>query len=193
MLQSEAGYSNARPHQPDRQNLLHRTAGPYIRVSQRHQTMSAATAAFLGSGRRARATVAPPTIVNQACQWWRNLLQLRTLGPATVVSATGQNRPLALQKRSKEFRPEARCAMFSGARVRGRLLPVLAARRHDRCDGVSSSQVWSAMRHCQLRRARSSWLWRGSVGSEPVAAVHGVAQKRLPMTVFSHSQEVSRA
>jgi len=36
-------------------------------------------------------------------------------------------------------------------------------------------------------------LWRGSVGSEPVAAVHGVAQKRLPMTVFSDSQEVSRA
>jgi len=61
-----------------------------LRVSQRNQTMFAATAALLGSGRRARATVAPPTIVNQACQWWRNLLQLRTLGPATVVSATGQ-------------------------------------------------------------------------------------------------------
>src|SRR5438874_1444208 len=29
MLQSEAGYSNARPHQPGRRNLLHRTAGPY--------------------------------------------------------------------------------------------------------------------------------------------------------------------
>jgi hypothetical protein len=29
-LQSEAGYSNARPHQPGRRNLLHRTAGPYI-------------------------------------------------------------------------------------------------------------------------------------------------------------------
>src|SRR5215510_14335610 len=28
-LQSEAGYSNARPHQPGRRNLLHRTAGPY--------------------------------------------------------------------------------------------------------------------------------------------------------------------
>ena len=36
-------------------------------------------------------------------------------------------------------------------------------------------------------------LWRGSVGSEPVAAVYGVTQKRLPMTVFSNSQEVSRA
>ena len=33
---------------------------------QRHQTMSAATAAFLGSGRRMRATVAPPTTVNRA-------------------------------------------------------------------------------------------------------------------------------
>jgi hypothetical protein len=28
-LQSEAGYSIARPRQPDRRNLLHRTAGPY--------------------------------------------------------------------------------------------------------------------------------------------------------------------
>src|SRR5437660_872790 len=31
-LQSEAGYSNARPHRQDRRNLLHRTAGPYSRV-----------------------------------------------------------------------------------------------------------------------------------------------------------------
>jgi hypothetical protein len=29
MLQSEAGYSDARPHRQDRRNLLHRTAGPY--------------------------------------------------------------------------------------------------------------------------------------------------------------------
>jgi hypothetical protein len=34
-------------------------------------------------------------------------------------------------------------------------------------------------------------LWRGSVGTEPVAAVYGVTQKRLPMTVFANSQEVS--
>src|SRR5256885_7413806 len=33
MLQSEAGYSNARPHQPGRRNLLHRTAGPYSWVN----------------------------------------------------------------------------------------------------------------------------------------------------------------
>ena len=32
-LQSEAGYSNARPHQPSRRNLLHRTAGPYSWVT----------------------------------------------------------------------------------------------------------------------------------------------------------------
>jgi hypothetical protein len=31
MLQSEAGYIDARPHHQDRQNLLHRTAGPYIK------------------------------------------------------------------------------------------------------------------------------------------------------------------
>jgi hypothetical protein len=51
--------------------------------------MSAATAAFLGSGRRMRATVAPPTTVNRACDWWRNLIQLRTPVPATLDSATG--------------------------------------------------------------------------------------------------------
>src|SRR5262245_50495332 len=35
MLQSEAGYINARPHLPDRGNLLQCTAGPYIRVKMR--------------------------------------------------------------------------------------------------------------------------------------------------------------
>ena len=33
MLQSEAGYIDARPHRQDRRNLLHRTAGPYIGVN----------------------------------------------------------------------------------------------------------------------------------------------------------------
>jgi hypothetical protein len=31
-LQSETGYIDARPHQPDRRIFLHRTAGPYIWV-----------------------------------------------------------------------------------------------------------------------------------------------------------------
>ena len=51
--------------------------------------MSAATAAFLGSCRRMRATVAPPTTVNRACRERRNLIKLRTLAPATLASATG--------------------------------------------------------------------------------------------------------
>jgi hypothetical protein len=34
-LQSEAGYIDARPLTPARQNLLQRTAGPYIRVKMR--------------------------------------------------------------------------------------------------------------------------------------------------------------
>jgi len=33
-LQSEAGYSNARPRQPSRRNLLQRTAGPYTWVKR---------------------------------------------------------------------------------------------------------------------------------------------------------------
>src|SRR5690348_17016795 len=32
-LQSETGYIDARPHPPDRRNLLQRTAGPYIGVT----------------------------------------------------------------------------------------------------------------------------------------------------------------
>src|SRR5215475_9408023 len=34
-VQSEAGYIDARPHRQDRGNLLHRTAGPYNRVTVR--------------------------------------------------------------------------------------------------------------------------------------------------------------
>jgi hypothetical protein len=54
--------------------------------------MPAGKAAFQGSGRRVRATVAPPTTLNRACYWWRNLLKLRTLRPAVLASATGQLR-----------------------------------------------------------------------------------------------------
>ena len=36
MLQSEAGYIDARPLTPARQNLLQRTAGPYMWVKSRH-------------------------------------------------------------------------------------------------------------------------------------------------------------
>jgi hypothetical protein len=37
-LHAKAGYIDARPHQPGRGNLLHRTAGPYIGVkSGKHQ------------------------------------------------------------------------------------------------------------------------------------------------------------
>jgi hypothetical protein len=44
MLQSEAGYIDARPHRQDRPNLLHRTAGPYIWVISRHYRTATATA-----------------------------------------------------------------------------------------------------------------------------------------------------
>jgi hypothetical protein len=50
---------------------------------------------------------------NHACQWWRNLLQLRTLGPATVASATGHNLPPALQKKSEDA-IRRRCRKFIG-------------------------------------------------------------------------------
>src|SRR6516162_3387730 len=50
MLQSEAGYIDARPHRQDRGNLLHRTAGPYIRVINRSTRPEAFSSAFPGSG-----------------------------------------------------------------------------------------------------------------------------------------------
>jgi hypothetical protein len=37
MLQSKAGYIDARPHPTARRNLLQRTAGPYIRARSRHE------------------------------------------------------------------------------------------------------------------------------------------------------------
>jgi hypothetical protein len=51
-LQSEAGYIDARPksRQID-ETLLRRTAGPYIRVNQRHHSMSAPAAAVAESSR----------------------------------------------------------------------------------------------------------------------------------------------
>ena len=46
MLQSEAGYIDARPHRQDRGNLLHRTAGPYIRVINRQAQPEHFSSAF---------------------------------------------------------------------------------------------------------------------------------------------------
>ena len=80
-LQSEAGYIDARPQRRQIDEiLLRRTAGPYKRVSQRQKIMSAATAAFLGSGRRMRATVAPPTTVTRACQLVSELAPIADAG-----------------------------------------------------------------------------------------------------------------
>ena len=79
-----------------------------VSVTGGRRTMSATTAAFLGSGRRMWATVAPPTTVNRACDWRRNLIQLRTLVPATLASATG---PGCAKTRSDLV------VMLSGARI----------------------------------------------------------------------------
>jgi hypothetical protein len=57
-------------------------------------------------------------------QWRQDYPDNRPPTRATAISEMGQNRPPALQKISKEFRPEARRALFSGTCGRGRLLPV---------------------------------------------------------------------
>src|SRR5882724_5856630 len=50
MLQSEAGYIDARPLTPARQNLLQRTAGPYIRVNRVDFATSALASAIHNTG-----------------------------------------------------------------------------------------------------------------------------------------------
>jgi hypothetical protein len=47
MLQSEAGYIDARPLTPARQNLLQRTAGPYKRVNRVILTVRRSLLVFL--------------------------------------------------------------------------------------------------------------------------------------------------
>ena len=55
MLQSEAGYIDARPHRQDRGNLLHRTAGPYIWVINRKAQVEHISSAFSDESRRSPA------------------------------------------------------------------------------------------------------------------------------------------
>jgi hypothetical protein len=57
--------------------------------------MSAATAAFLGSGRRVRATVAPPTTVNRACYLVTELDPIADAGAGDRGICNG---PILLQK-----------------------------------------------------------------------------------------------
>jgi hypothetical protein len=66
-------------------------------------------------------------------------------------------------------------------------------RRREFIAGLSGAAADPSVSEHISRSQQVTMLWRGSVGSEPVAAVHGVVQKRLPMTLFSNSQEVSRA
>jgi hypothetical protein len=83
MLQSEAGYIDARPHRQDQRNLLHRTAGPYI-----------------GS----IATFPVPAVMSGS--------DSSGLGQNCGIDAMGQKQPPALQKRSQEVGPPATCNPF---------------------------------------------------------------------------------
>jgi hypothetical protein len=67
-----------------------------VRVTGGRRTMSAATTAFLRSGRRMRATVAPPTAVNRASDWRRNLIKCGRWcrRPWHLQWATRNHRPL---------------------------------------------------------------------------------------------------
>jgi hypothetical protein len=73
--------------------------------------------------------VAPPAadpgrrlpLVALVLQWRQDYPNNRPPTRATAISAVGHNPPPAMQKISKEFRPAARRALFSGTRGRGRL------------------------------------------------------------------------
>src|SRR6202035_1221819 len=78
MLQSEAGYIDARPLTPARQNLLQRTAGPYIRVKLRRTQCEQ-----MSSGLPLKADIARTVGMSQRCQ----IQTLSTLGGAPLGDA----------------------------------------------------------------------------------------------------------
>src|SRR5215510_8891216 len=74
-LQSEAGYSNARPHQPGRRNLLHRTAGPYRWVM--NGPMATSTLSPFHSQQRTSVDVAKVPAAEVQLPHWLILLSFR--------------------------------------------------------------------------------------------------------------------
>src|SRR6266568_134799 len=64
MLQSEAGYIDARPLTPARQNLLQRTAGPYIRVISTVLTVGRSRPVYPD-----KQTSSDPVGMSQTCQF----------------------------------------------------------------------------------------------------------------------------
>jgi hypothetical protein len=87
-LQAEAGYIDARPHQPGRGSLLHRTAGQYIRVKMRRTHCEQ-----MSSG------LAPTADIDERCRHFRDvpeamrmLLHLLTTARSQAYSITSSAR-----------------------------------------------------------------------------------------------------
>src|SRR4030095_3324874 len=88
-LQSKAGYIDARPHQPSRQSLLHRTAGPYIRVKLGPAAMSAPMFGLPESSHRAdigRLSERAIPVIAADC---RRHLEKSLFAPVTNVTVLG--------------------------------------------------------------------------------------------------------
>src|SRR5216684_2072621 len=91
MLQSEAGYIDARPLTPARQNLLQRTAGPYIWVNRVVLTVRCSLPVYPDER-----TSSEPVGMSQRCQCTKSLRSSPLRG--------GKSRETGSQLRGKRWR-----------------------------------------------------------------------------------------
>src|SRR6266700_6705357 len=97
MLQSEAGYIDARPLTPARQNLLQRTAGPYIRVMSRHRSKQRYLSGSLAAVGEAAVAIECETEMRSQRSDGRILLRIR-------IGTSGHPRARRAGHRSRRFK-----------------------------------------------------------------------------------------
>jgi hypothetical protein len=117
-LQSEAGYIDARPHQPGRRNLLHRTAGPYFRVKP-----GKAQSEYMFSGLppapdiRQRGWHVGSVPGADVSTWYRSGKQVLLDHPMSIPFKPSWRRQIILRKRSS--RQSVRCSRRPYNKQRG--------------------------------------------------------------------------
>jgi hypothetical protein len=112
MLQSEAGYIDARPHHQDRPNLLHRTAGPYIGVTNRstcRDHFSSASRERTPPGDGSMALLEMAQAVGMVSQMEGAMLERRSreVGRLVILSTRKGARPTSFEQRGMVERAEA--------------------------------------------------------------------------------------